>query len=73
MKTVSEYLETFPEPYRTQAINNFNGNRNDTFWIGKNKECANVKEALGSAFSWNYSKEGDDYWSNFYNSLIISV
>ena len=66
MKTIREWLEELPEPYRTQAIDN-----------AENPECFGVLQsgcdgrlentglsALRVAFQWHRTNEGIRYWSN---------
>jgi hypothetical protein len=62
-KTIKEYLETLPEPYRSQALKNTYKIHLDE--AGKDS----VGHALKSAFFWESSPEGHDYWENFYHSL----
>jgi hypothetical protein len=53
MKTIKEWLETLPEPYRSQALKN---------GIDMGKERSSLFKAINSAFVWSNSKEGFDYW-----------
>lgn len=55
-KTRLRWLQELPEPYRTQAvINTPNGSLSD---IGNE----NLQDALVSAFDWENSPEGHEYW-----------
>lgn len=62
MKTIRDWLEELPEPYKTQAIDNAPEN---------NLKCQDdsLHEALAGAFFWSYTKEGYDYWDNLYTKL----
>lgn len=60
-KTIKEYLETLPEPYKTAAINNVNKNIIDDY-------CTTMFGALNS-FEWISSKEGEVYWNSLYDYL----
>ena len=62
MKTIKEHFELFPEPYRIQALENTNKRS-----LRDNVEC--ISTALGSAFFWDDSPQGWDYWNDFYNKL----
>lgn len=62
LKTVEQWLNTLPEPYRTQALNNA-----DTKCLFA-EEC-NPQDAILKAFTWDYSTEGFHYWNDFYNSF----
>lgn len=62
LKTVEQWLNTLPEPYRTQALNNVNTER----------LCSNaydVSEAIMKAFFWYDSTEGFHYWNDFHDSF----
>jgi hypothetical protein len=63
--TIHESLLQLPEPYNHQAIANTTV---DTLsrWLPENK----ASKALTSAFNWNHSYEGRDYWIDFYKDLI---
>ena len=70
MKTFREWFEEFPEPYKTQAINNFKnigGNMNGLDQIPFYH--SSLKAVLNSAFDFEKSPEGWDYWENFYQTL----
>lgn len=56
-RTIGDYLNTLPEPYRTQAIDN-----RDSSW-NKGKVLADsLTDALDKAFDWGKTPEGEDYW-----------
>ena len=61
-KTIREHFESFPEPFRTQAI------ENTTEKVLKKKKQTK-KEALYLAFVWTFSRQGHDYWDDFKNTL----
>jgi len=60
MKTIKQWLETLPEPYRSQALEN---------WDGESRKVKSSSAAIGSAFKWWKSPEGIKYWENFYYLL----
>ena len=62
MKTIREWLEELPEPYRTQAIDNTS---ESVLMIEKES----LSEAVLVAFSWWDSPEGLEYWSDFHDTL----
>ena len=62
MKTNIEHFSTFPEPYKSQAIEN----TEKTFLSTTNKTA---KEALNGCFVWSTSKQGFEYWETFYRSI----
>ena len=58
-KTIREWLEQLPEPYRSRAIGQI-----DT-WFGM--PCGsihNVADAISWFADWNKTKEGAAYWTN---------
>ena len=59
--TIREHFEAFPEPYRTQALDN---GRHLLDTIVKNK-----LNAIMGAFFWKESPQEHDYWQNFYDKL----
>ncbi len=66
MKTIKEWLEELPEPYRSESIENmeaevdrYTGDRMDS----------NLKSALFCAFIWVDSPQGTGYWANIFDSL----
>lgn len=67
MKTIREHLNDLPEPYRTEALENFENPSPE--WTDVPNEVEDVKRALTEAFSWMSSKQGLSYWNNFYYTL----
>lgn len=62
MKTVRQHLETFPEPYRTQALKNATPSRLNEF-------RHQPEQALIYAFNWAGTPERKDYWQSFYTAI----
>lgn len=65
MKTIREWLELLPEPYEGQALTNSVG-----------KESLDLEEntlfdALVSAFIWNESAEGEEYWRTLAEDKVL--
>ena len=68
MKTIREHLESLPEPYRTQALENM---RPEKALVFPSMNCRG--EALTLAFDWERSPEGYLYWEERYeHELEIS-
>lgn len=61
-KTIREWFETFPEPYRTQAIEN-------TRERSLNTKAPSAIEALSLGFVWSSSQQGLGYWLKFESTL----
>ena len=66
MKTILEHLETLPEPYRTQAIENCKNLSNTS-----KDRTNNVMSAIVMAFDWAESPEGSGYWQRYWYSLTL--
>ena len=60
--TIAGWLNTLPEPYRTQALENMDEDGGDC-------EADNAVQAVNRAFWWGSSPEGYDYWNNFHQTL----
>lgn len=52
MKTILEWYQELPEPYRTQAIEN----------CDKNAEVKSMWEAISGGFFWESTEQGWKYW-----------
>ncbi len=64
MKTAREWFETFPEPYKSQAIANLK-------WY-KSRKYGSAADALGLAFPWSETHEGhegSEYWAQFHETI----
>lgn len=62
MKTIEEYLNELPQPYKQQALINMEAEEATSLE-------KDLKDALQFAFVWKESPEGFDYWDNLYISL----
>lgn len=56
MKTVKEWLDELPEPYRTQALEQTSNSR-------LKETEGSMYSTLSGIFVWSESHEGADYWS----------
>ena len=61
MKTIKQWLQELPEPYRTEALDNYNDRYNPV--------VENIFKALNYGFSWSATTQGYEYWLKIYNSL----
>lgn len=64
MKTIKEWLETLPEPYREQALNN-----SKEMNITLNSKVERLTSAISFSFIWSNSPEGFDYWWDLIKEL----
>jgi len=62
MKTAREWFETFPEPYRSQALENC---------TDSDELHETDSKALAFNFNWEGSPQKDDYWYKFWEQLRI--
>lgn len=65
-RTVLEFLWKLPEPQQSKAIKNTPENIQYKDFIGRT-----IKDALMTAFVWNDSPEGGDYWNDFVNDKLL--
>lgn len=63
-KTIRQWLEELPEPYRSQAMENY-----DEDFYPPSMIVFNHVEALEVAFNWEYSSQGWKYWADGRNFL----
>ena len=62
MPTARQHFEKFPEPYRSQAIEN-------TLKEVLKRKYKTPKEALLWCFTWCHTLQKYEYWKNFYHTL----
>lgn len=63
---VGYQLETLPEPYRTQAINNTVATHGEAHLEKINRNTLRHMLTVGMiSFSWEHSLEGFEYWHHF--------
>jgi len=55
MKTIREHLETLPEPWRTQALENTPKEK-------QAEDSPSLVHSLFNAFAWSESPQGEDPW-----------
>jgi len=64
MKTHLEWYEELPEPYRSQAIANY-----DEEFAKRFREATSIHDAIYHGFIWLGSLEGAEYWNELHNKL----
>lgn len=67
-KTIKQWLNELPEPYRSQALENtLNQSGEKRLKINQ----PSIKDALSAGFIWKDSpkEQGHDYWEKFRNTL----
>ena len=68
MKTKKHWIDTLPEPYKAQALENITSE-------GRNTEedmgtlFPTQASALAGAFTWQISPQGGNYWAAFEDTL----
>lgn len=72
MKTIREWLELLPEPYKGQALEN--ADSPDTLYL----VTGDVAEAISAAFVWEHTPEGYAYWAElndkiYYKELVFPI
>lgn len=68
-ETILEWLQTFPEPYRSQAIENYEKETDPHFLKWRKYKRQGAYDALNCAFRWNKSNGGLVYWKIFADTL----
>jgi hypothetical protein len=67
-KTIAEWLAELEEPYKSQSLQNDEYSPYRTV-AGDERKHLTIKKALLSAFVWDETKEGDEYWREFHDLL----
>lgn len=62
MKTIKQWLEELPEPYKSQAISNCS-------CLDAQHTYYSQDRALGAAFMFELTPEGWQYWIDFHKSI----
>jgi hypothetical protein len=64
--TVGWYMSRYPEPYRSQAIENtLEDKLMETKYPSTSLECFLIRAQY--SFVWRNSPQGQDYWARFFN------
>lgn len=67
MRKLIDILNTLEEPFKNQILENiFDQMRTDSL---QKDQFDSVKEAVVESFVWNKSKEGFDYWYDYFTTL----
>ena len=61
-KTAKEWFRQLPEPYRTQAMENWG--KSD--WEEKNDEFDSLADAIECSFSWCLTQQEHEYWDDIH-------
>jgi len=64
MKPILTWLQSLPEPYRSQAVKNC---------VRPNQVVATLQQAIYWAFDWGYSAEGIDYWADLNKRVMTPL
>jgi len=70
MKTIRQWLQLLPEPFRSQAMRNAERYHSDRYWVLIDEiKFDNQAAGLFSAFSFSKSPEGYEYWERVWIGL----
>ena len=73
MKTIKQWLEELPEPYRSQSLANMADIKCQAHGvIDPEQKRSSLRGVLMSAFAWSQTPEMFEYWDNLYESLPTS-
>lgn len=64
MKTIRQWFEELPEPYREKAIRNMEEQVLTHKHIYPDNKVYDQETALYSGFVWSSTEEGIEYWSD---------
>ena len=64
MKSIKEWLETLPEPYRSEALSN-----NENMPNFNSDTPNDARGAVFSAFVWSVSPQGSTHWQDLCDEL----
>jgi len=62
MKTIKQWFNELPEPQKTEALEN-------TPKLIKENIADDLEDAIYSAFRWDRTKQGYDYWQKICDSV----
>jgi hypothetical protein len=62
---ILEYLEKLPSPYKEMAIYNYHKQEFST----KNNNAGSLYQALGNAFHWEETEQGNHFWDSLYDAI----
>lgn len=65
-KTIREWLNELPEPYRTEAFEEAKAFYNDNYEIGMDNKVCSMASALSCAFIWDESSRRFAYWRGLF-------
>lgn len=68
-KTLIDWLSQLPEPYASQAFDNFMNHYGRLADAAAEMPCASIEDALLQAFQWGDSPQGHNYWSDLLSTL----
>ena len=68
MSSIKEHFQTFPEPFRTQALANLNNGMASTS-TDENRDVSGPRAALSLGFDWDLAYEENGYWDAFWQTL----
>jgi len=64
-KTIAEWFEELPEPYKTKALDNVMSQNSVTLVSSD----TSLSDALVGAFDWSITPEGFYFWNELDNSI----
>lgn len=67
-KTIREWYEELPEPYKTEALANCE-KQSTLDWNTADATCNKLSEAVAFGFLWQNTPENEDYWQVVYDTL----
>lgn len=66
MKTINDWFETLPEPYKSEALKEMREEMSDF-------EVENLEDALEHGIYWLMSKKGFGYWNRVWSGVYRGI
>ena len=71
MKTVREWIQELPSPYREKILHYHETNhRCVQEWMFLDNSASNLADAVMDGLEWSKSDEGEDYWGAVFHTAI---
>ena len=67
-KTIEQWFQELPEPYKTKALTNCQEQSTIDF-NAADATCNKLSEAVAFGFLWQDTLEGEPYWQEVYDTI----
>ena len=70
-KTIEQWFQELPEPYRTQTLENCE-KQSTIDWNAADATCDKLSDAVALGFLWQDTPEGEEYWQEVYDTIAAN-